>query len=242
MTRVVISQPMLFPWPGFFEQLKLADVYLFLDDVQFSRGSFSNRVQLRHAEKSIWMTIPLAGKGAFQQISELRASGDDWRRTHLDQVRRSLRRAPHATDALALMETCYSKEALVDVLISSIEEPAHNIGIGEDQRRERSSRMGVGGSGSDRVLALVKSVGGTRYLTGHGAARYLDHEAFEAAGVAVEYMDYSLTPWPLDDSPFTPYVSVLDLIGLQGKDAAKYLSPRTLPWRTFLDIKFNGER
>jgi hypothetical protein len=32
-----------------------------------------------------------------------------------------------------------------------------------------------------RPLDLVLSVGGTRYVTGHGAADYLDHEAFEAA-------------------------------------------------------------
>ncbi|MFT7595258.1 MAG: hypothetical protein ACI8R4_002586 [Paracoccaceae bacterium] len=47
MTRVVISQPMYFPWAGFLAQLALADVRIWLDDAQFSNGSFTNRVQVK---------------------------------------------------------------------------------------------------------------------------------------------------------------------------------------------------
>jgi len=36
---VVISQPMLFPWVGMFEQIRLADMFVYYDDVQFSKGS-----------------------------------------------------------------------------------------------------------------------------------------------------------------------------------------------------------
>ena len=50
MTVVVISQPMLFPWVGMFEQIRLADVYVHYTDVQFSKGSFVNRVQIKTAD------------------------------------------------------------------------------------------------------------------------------------------------------------------------------------------------
>ena len=60
---------------------------------------------------------------------------------------------------------------------------------------------------------------------------------FEAAGVAIDYVDYSCTPWPQGPGEFTPYVSILDLIARTGRDAAQYLQPRTLPWRAFLDRK-----
>ena len=57
----------------------------------------------------------------------------------------------------------------------------------------KSSKLGVPGTSWQRVLAIVKAVGGTRYVTAHGATNYLDHEAFERAGIAVEYIDYSKT-------------------------------------------------
>ena len=78
------------------------------------------------------------------------------------------------------------------------------------------------------------TVGGTRYVTGHGAANYLDHEAFVAAGVAVEYMAYSKTPWPRQTPGFTPFASILDLVAHTGLDAGRYLRPATVDWRTFL--------
>ena len=57
--KVVISQPMFFPWVGFLEQMRLADVYVHYDDVQFSKGSFTNRVQIKTPEGFIWLTAPL---------------------------------------------------------------------------------------------------------------------------------------------------------------------------------------
>jgi hypothetical protein len=71
-------------------------------------------------------------------------------------------------------------------------------------------------------------------VTAHGAAGYLDHEAFEAAGVSVDYIDYNVAPYSQQHGAFTPFVSVLDLIANTGDDARRCLRPRTKPWRAFL--------
>ena len=59
MARVVISQPMYFPWFGFMAQMSLADVFIWLDDAQFSKGSFTNRVQVKTDNGLTWMSVPL---------------------------------------------------------------------------------------------------------------------------------------------------------------------------------------
>ena len=240
MVSVVISQPMLFAWPGFFEQLSLADVFVHLDDVQFSKGSFTNRIQLKFPEGRRWMTIPLAGKGSFQTIASLCASDPEWRKSHVALLRQSLAGTPYVADVLDLVDRVHAETNLCDLLIASTDLTAEYLGIGQDRQILRSSALGLSSASSERVLEIVKSVGGTRYLTGHGAAGYLDHALFERAGIAVEYMDYSLTPWPQGGKEggsgggFTPYVSVLDLIARTGKAAADYLRPATLPWQEFI--------
>jgi hypothetical protein len=85
------------------------------------------------------------------------------------------------------------------------------------------------------VLDVVRALGGTRYITGHGARHYLDHEAFEAAGVAVEYMDYRCTPYPQFHGAFTPYVSILDLVAHCGHEGVSHIHSGTRPWRSFID-------
>jgi hypothetical protein len=237
MTRVVISQPMLFPWPGFFELVASADIYVHLDDVQFSKGSFTNRVQIKTAADTKWMTIPLQGKGSFARISELKASGSAWKTQHRRLVEQALAGAPYLSAALEIIDVVYSKEPpLVELLKASIEMPAAAVGVGPSLW-PLASGLGIGGSSSERVLGIVRAMGGTRYVTAHGAARYLDHTAFEEAGVAVEYVDYSLTNYPQSHGAFTPFVSILDVIAQLGQNAGSVLRPRTVSWREFLARK-----
>lgn len=234
MSTLVISQPMLFPWSGFFEQMMLADIYYFLDDAQFSKGSFTNRIQIKIGDGIKWMTIPLAGKGSFQTISELQAASGDWRASHMSLLKQAFRAAPYAADALDLAERVYGHEGICNLLIASIELSADYLGISDGQMRARTSELNIDGISWQRVLTLTQRAGANRYLTGHGAASYLDHEAFERTGIAVEYMRYSRTPWPQAGIEFTPYVSILDLIANAGPAARSFLLPQSESWRTFL--------
>src|SRR5205807_669864 len=97
-----------------------------------------------------------------------------------------------------------------------------------------SSSFEFQGSSSQKLISIVKHFGGTRYLTGYGAANYLDHEAFEREGIAVEYMNYALSPYQQFHGDFTPYVTILDLIAHVGADAGSFLRSGTQSWRMFL--------
>lgn len=234
MTTVVISQPMLFPWPGFFELASLADIYVHLDDVQFSKGSFTNRIQIKHRTGVKWMTIPLAGKGAFQRICELKPSGVDWKRSHRELLIHSLQDAPHVETALDLFDRVYAHEELLPLLTASIEETMGLMKLSRPSAWLMASHLGVDGASWERVLEIVKAVGGTRYVTAHGAANYIDHDAFERAGVVVEYIEYSKTLYVQRHGPFVPFVSVLDTIGNLGPSACTVIRPKLIPWRQFL--------
>src|SRR5262249_46477761 len=63
---------------------------------------------------------------------------------------------------------------------------------------------------------------------------YLDHEAFDAAGIAVEYMDYDLSPYPQLHGAFEPYVTALDTVANLGPEAGAQVNARTVPWRDML--------
>jgi hypothetical protein len=234
--RVVISQPMLFPWVGMFEQIRLADVYVHYTDVQFSKGSFVNRVQIKMADGFHWLTVPLKNLSLGQNIDEVEINETkDWRRGHLDFLAQALRGAPHVGDALALVESVYAEKSsrLADVAIRSLEAVLAYFGLAQGRRFVRSPDLGIGGAGSARVLEIVKKLGGTVYVTGHGARNYLEHEAFERAGVRVEYMDYRRTPYPQLHGAFNPHVSILDLIANTGRAGLEFIHSQTVNWKEF---------
>lgn len=238
MTAVVISQPMLFPWPGLFEQIMLADVYVHHDDAQFSQSSFTRRIQVKSGSAVTWMTLPLKNRqNMHQRINELEAADEPWQRTHRNLLLRTLKGAPFLADAIDLFDSACKQETVCGLLMASIEEPCRYLGIGREMHIARASALGFPTRSWQRVLDMVRHFGGTRYITGHGAANYLNHEAFEAAGIAVDYMSYSHTPWPQLGGTFTPFVTILDLIAHTGPQAAAYLRPATVDWRTFLQTE-----
>ena len=237
MTTVVISQPMLFPWVGMFEQVALADVFVHYDDVQFSKGSFTNRVQLKTPTGSNWMTVPLSGVHLGQLIRDLEADeATPWRERHLEQLRLSLSDAPFLEEVIRLVADVYATAgALVETLIDGVERIAARLDPSTATTQfVRSSDLPVDGVSGQRVLDIVRHFEGSVYVTGHGAKRYLDANAFEDAGVEVRYMDYACQPYPQAHGDFTPFVTVLDLLANAGPQAGSYLDPRTLDWRSFL--------
>jgi hypothetical protein len=226
---------MYFPWVGFFQQMALADAYVWLDDAQFSKGSYTNRIQVKLPGGRKWMTVPLAGHGTHTLIGELAAAGTLWQSAHRSMLVQSLRGTPHLDEALRQFDEAIRGKDLCDLLIRSAEIPALYLGC-RPQTVLRSSHMGLSSRSSTRVLDIVKALGGDRYVTGHGAAQYLDHEAFDRAGIAVEYMQYGPEPWPQAHGDFSPFVTVLDLIAAAGDTARQHLRPRTVPWRAFMEV------
>lgn len=237
MTTVVISQPMYFPWPGFMAQMALADVIVWLDDAQFSKGSFTNRIQVKLSAGRKWMTVPLEGTGSFQRIYDLAAKGQDWIPAHRQMLSQSFRGYPGTSAALALFDAAMAQPGtLCERLIAGTEAQALALDC-LPPRILRASALGIEGGSSDRVLRLVQAAGGDHYLTGHGALAYLNHEGLNAAGIAVSYMDYAPLPWPQAHGDFTPYVTALDLLAATGASAASHLCPASLDWRAFRSRK-----
>ena len=237
MTTVVISQPFLFPWVGLFEQIRLADIYVHYSDVAFSKGSFVNRVQIKGPHGPEWMTAPLQSRRLGQTINELETDEKQgWRAQHLDRLARYYRSAPFCDEMLAIVGSIYERSfvRLSDLLESGVETVADYFGLSKGPQFRRSSELNVGGSSTQRVLAIVHKLGGSHYLTAHGGKNYLDHEAFEARGIGVEYIDYQRRPYPQQFGSFNPHVSILDLIANVGRAGVEFISSPAIGWREFL--------
>jgi hypothetical protein len=237
---IAISQPMLFPWVGMLEQIRMADTFVNYPDVQFSKGGFVNRVQIKTSRGMNWLTVPLHGLRLGQKINEVKINDqNNWRNEHLQMLSDAYADSPYVSEMLNLVESVYARDYKNIGSLSEASELAlcEYFGIGSHGKFLSSENLGIEGSGSRRVLDIVRALGGDTYLTGHGASKYLDHEAFELAGVRVEYMDYAKTPYPQLHGEFTPYVSALDLIANAGSSGINFIRPISIYWKDFLGDK-----
>jgi hypothetical protein len=230
---VAINQPCYLPWRGFFALMKAVDVFVFYDDVQFTTTrTFFARVQLKTAAGRRWLTVPVHKSGRYgQRIDETEILDDGWPARHGAAVRSAFAGAPFGASVEPLLATLSGRpwERLADLTVATTLQMAELLGL--TTRTLRASAMGIGGSGTERLLAICRSLGATGYVTGHGALHYLEHEAFDAAGIAVEYMDYDLSPYPQLHGPFEPYVTALDLLANTGPEALTHVNATRVPWR-----------
>lgn len=228
MTTVAIHQPNYAPWLGYFHKLARADVFVFLDDVQFSKGSYINRVQIADDGAARWLTQPVS-VSLGTPIVDVRIARDDWKRAHLDTLRGAYSQAAAFKDVWPEVENIYEtlpsddlaqvNEALITALAGKLE---------IDTKTVRSSQVDTDGlAGDDRLVAIGRQLapGGT-YLSGKGGGNYQNPDKFASAGLGLEYTQFEHPVYHQGGRDFTQGLSVLDAVFHLGwAGTARLLAP-----------------
>ena len=236
-STTVISQPYFFPWIGMFEQINFADTYVHYDDVQYSKGHFQDRVQIKTNDGSKWLTVPKKAVRLGQMINEIQLEDrKDWRKSQLEFLKQVYKKAPFCSETINLVEEVYSSNynSLADISIASIETVLDFFEMKNNTRILKSSDLNIEGKSTARVIAICKHVNSNKYITGMGALNYFDFELFEKENIRVEFIEYAKTPYPQLFGEFNPYLSILDLIANTGKEGINYFNSRTIYWQEFL--------
>jgi hypothetical protein len=224
----VVLQPSYVPWRGFFHLIRRADVFVFYDDVQYDKHGWRNRNRIKTAAGVQWLTIPVLAKGNVETglpINEVRISrAESWARKHLGSIRQSYGKAPFFAQYWPLVESFYAQppELLADFTIATTKKLAEVIGITKT-KFVRSSELQLEGAKNERLLALLRKVGATHYISGPSAKSYIDAAAFEAANVTLEYQVYDYPEYEQLYPPFDAQVSILDLLFMKGPAASDWI-------------------
>jgi hypothetical protein len=212
MTVVAIHQPNYMPWLGYFAKAMHADIFVFLDDVQFSKNSYTNRVQILQKKERRWLTVPVRAH-LGDPINRLRAADPDWLSQHLAVLKNLYKDALHFKSLWHTLSELYSSLPDSDIatinilLIQAVSEL-----LGLRCRFVRSSMIDVGSlSGDERLAAIVKALTGSgTYLSGRGGADYQRPEIFTAAGISLRYLDFVHPEYVQPTEIFVPGLSILD--------------------------------
>lgn len=214
---VAIHQPNFFPWLGYFDKIARADVFIVLDDVQFEKsgsGTWSNRVRLMVAGQPAWVTMPIRRDyHGVRDVKDMQIdNGQPWREKLLKTLKASYARARHCAETVDLIEPWVrnSTDSLAEYNITAI--TSMRVALNLPARSfTRSSSLDVTSTATDRLIDLVKAVGGSVYLAGGGAAGYQEDERFAAAGLQLRYQRFAHPVYvQRPHAEFVPGLSCLD--------------------------------
>lgn len=223
--RVAIHQPHYLPWPRYVAKMALADVFVLLDDAQYTKNGWQNRNRIKTAGGWAYLTVPVHAH-AHDRIVDVRVADDRWREQHWKSLRAAYGRARHFSGHAAFFEEFYAREWtwLVDVNLASLNYLRSALGVATPL--VRASALGTSGGGTERLVRICRQLGATSYLSGaYAAHNHLDSSAFEGSGVQLALLDWECPSYPQchPKAGFVPDLSVVDLLFNLGADALEVL-------------------
>lgn len=228
-----IHQPNFFPRFSTLAKLCAADIWIVLDNVQFTRRDYQNRCYLPDAGPALparWLTVPVHlpdGRATLIRDTRLADPGLTVRRVR-GLIHQYFRSRPHWPAVSALLPEAE------DAISSScgVAEVSERMTIALLRMLQwqgticRSSDIPAGQGRSERLADLVTAVGAATYLCGTGGRRYLDPAPFTIRGIHVEFFT---PPAPLADvGPDARRVTALaDLASVGPQALAAYAAVRS---------------
>tara|TARA_R110000824_G_scaffold154323_2_gene326399 strand:+ start:47 stop:670 length:624 start_codon:yes stop_codon:yes gene_type:complete len=178
--KVAIHQPEHFPYMGFFQKMEYSDVFIILDDVQYSKGNWQNRNKFLNKNNiEEFFTIQLEPKAYKKPINEVVVSDSNWKDGVLSKLYQNFK--IDFTDV-------YSHNKLVDINMASINWVRKNLDVNTPMFL--SSELNINTKSTQRLVDITGEFG-NEYISGEGGKLYLDESLF--TDIKLSYHDQYVT-------------------------------------------------
>jgi hypothetical protein len=213
------------PWKGYFDLIREVDLFVFYDDVQYTKNDWRNRNHIKTPQGVQWLTIPV-GTNLNRMVCEVALPDPRWQRLHWKTLAQCYASAPYWAGVSGFLQSVYLERTWTNLsdlnqfLIKAI--ARDYLGIQTDFGDSR--QYAIAGKRQDRLLELLKELKATEYLSGPAAQAYLDESAFRSRGIRLIYKSYDGYPeYPQLYPPFDHHVSIVDLLVMTGPDAPRFI-------------------
>jgi len=226
---ISIHQPNFIPWPGYFYKIHKSNIHVMYDDVQFSKGSYTNRVRILNAGRVQWLTVPI-GDYFKKKINLVTVSKKDWTSEHLRKIESAYSKSDFFDDFFDDFEKLYSEakslEYLFEVNLVFFNYFIELLNI--NTQIINSSLFNIQTSSTLRIAQLIQEIDSEAvYLYGSGGSNYQDEEIFKNNRIKIQKIEYGNTIYNQNNNQqeFVPGLSIIDgLFNIGSKGCIKIVS------------------
>ncbi|MBP7507744.1 MAG: WbqC family protein [Prolixibacteraceae bacterium] len=215
---VAIHQPNYLPWMGYFHKISRSEVFVFLDDAQFSNEGMHNYTYIKTPNGAFRLKLPVNQRFG-DRINQVSSKDElHWKGKHMEIIESNYRSAKFFdevfSDYISILEQEYSN--IAEMNIAFIKFFCKKLGL--VSRFVLSSELNINLLKTERIIAICTLLGATRYFSGNGARAYQNEEDFIKAGISLQYSNYVPVVYPQVGDGFQLNVSALDFFMNCGYD------------------------
>lgn len=191
--KLAIIQSNYIPWVGYFAIMANVDLFIVYECVQYTRRDWRNRNRIQLPDgRQIWLTIPVRQYSKTQPFIETMVAGNEWASLHFQTLQHIFGRNKKWAFCRNELELLYKNASkliyLYDINRLFLNWIVSYLGLKTplvylDSYPEYSDP-------NKRLISILQSFAATHYFSGPTASNYIDPKQFEAANVAIEYVDY----------------------------------------------------
>ncbi len=223
--KVAAIQSNYIPWKGYFDIINSVDLFIFYDDVQYTRRDWRNRNLIKTPNGLKWLTIPVSSKRTLK-ICEVEIQNINWQKKHWQSIVHNYSKTKYFKEYQYFFEDIYLHTAwksLSEFNQFVIKKISREILYIKTEFCD-SRKYNLKHSKENRVLEFLKKCSATEYLCGPSAKTYLKEDFLKENGIKLFWMDYSgYLEYRQLYPPFNHYVSIIDLIFNEGPNAINYM-------------------
>ena len=109
MKSVVILQSNYIPWKGYFDLIHDADLFIFYDDLQYTKNDWRNRNKIKTEQGLKWLTVPV-GIDLNRLIYEVDIKDHTWQKKHWEIIKQSYSKCKYFSNYKSFFENIYLEQ------------------------------------------------------------------------------------------------------------------------------------
>ena len=236
--KIGILQPAYIPWLGYFEQIAYVDLFVFMDDVQYTRHDWRNRNRVKTSAGESWLTVPVKRHAFGTPINQIEINyAKDWTVKQLKTLQHTYGVCDHFQPFFDTFKAQLQQryERLVDLDCALIREISRYLNIttpfalASEVPREPAPANADADAKNWRILEICRHFDAKVLYDGASAAQFINVERFAREGFRVVFQDYLHPSYPQRFGDFLTHMSTLDLIFNVGSDARSVLLSSPAP-------------
>jgi hypothetical protein len=216
--KIGVVQPTYLPWLPFFERMAASDIFIYLDDVKYSKNSFHNRNAVKGPNGRIMLTVPVLYKGNSDAlINEIFTDErTKWQDKHIKTIQQCYSKSQfykhYNNELISLFEQKSGR--LIDFILPIIEFLKRELGI--KTPCYLSSQLNVPGNRNEKLVNLCKHFNGTHFIVKPGTEEYHPVCEFLPFGIKFYHLQYSNYQYAQLYGVFEPMLSAVDYLFNRG--------------------------
>lgn len=213
--RVAVMQPYFFPYIGYFQLLNAVDTFVIFDDVNYIKRGWINRNRIILNKQEHLLTLPVKNVSQNKHINQHLL---DSPQVEFEKIQKKLffayHKSPNYLALKLLIDDCFSFEDPNISIFNAycLSKIAKYLGISCNFITSSELNINVFHNPQDRIIKIIKKLGGNQYVNLPGGQELYNHKTFENENIELRFIQPNTFEYPNLAENFVPNLSILDII------------------------------